>query len=83
MNPLDSVPASVGVNGLVSILVSLACIVMSWWALQNLRLDLIIRHPKGPQGRLLQVLLAIVLGRFVAGFILEYIGYTQMLGYMF
>ncbi|MNJ49613.1 hypothetical protein D3C77_448530 [compost metagenome] len=83
MNPMDSVPTAVGVSGLTSILVSLACIVLSWWALQNLKLDLFIRHPKGPQGKLLQVLLAIVLGRFVAAFVLEYLGYTQMLRYMF
>ncbi|WP_055106098.1 DUF1146 family protein [Paenibacillus ihumii] len=83
MNPMDSVPASVGMNGLTAILVSLACIVLSWWALQNLKLDLIIRHPKGPQGKLLQLLLAIVLGRFVAAFVLEYLEYTQMLRYMF
>ncbi|MFD3259325.1 DUF1146 family protein [Paenibacillus lentus] len=83
MNPMDSVPATVGMNGLTAILVSLACIVLSWWALQNLKLDLIIRHPKGPQGKLLQLLLAVVLGRFVAAFILEYLGYTQMLRYMF
>lgn len=83
MSPMDSVPTSVGMNGLTAILVSLACIVLSWWALQNLKLDLIIKHPKGPQGKLLQLLLAIVLGRFVAAFILDYLGYTQMLRYMF
>ncbi|WHX48765.1 DUF1146 family protein [Paenibacillus woosongensis] len=83
MNPMDSVPTSVGMNGLTAILISLACIVLSWWALQNLKLDLFIRHTKGPQGKLLHLLLAIVLGRFVAAFILEYLGYTQMLRYMF
>lgn len=83
MNPVESVPVSVGVNGLTAILVSLACVALSWWALQNLKLDLFIRHPKGPQGKLLQVLLAVVLGRFVASFVLEYWGYTQMLRYMF
>ncbi|WP_334072190.1 MULTISPECIES: DUF1146 family protein [Paenibacillus] len=83
MNPVESVPVSVGVNGLTAILVSLACVALSWWALQNLKLDLFIRQPKGPQGKLLQLLLAVVLGRFVASFVLEYWGYTQMLRYMF
>lgn len=83
MNPVESVPVSVGVNGLTAILVSLACVALSWWALQNLKLDLFIRHQKGPQGKLLQLLLAVVLGRFVASFVLEYWGYTQMLRYMF
>lgn len=83
MNSVEAVSSSIGVNGLASILISLACIALSWWALQNLKLDLFIRHPKGPQGKLLQLLLAVVLGRFVAAFILEYWGYTQMLRYMF
>ncbi|MBA9085738.1 putative integral membrane protein (TIGR02327 family) [Fontibacillus solani] len=83
MNPADSVSTSLGVGGLAGILISLACIALSWWALQNLKLDLFIRQPKGPQGKLLQLLLAIVLGRFVAAFVLDYWGYTQMLRYMF
>jgi len=83
VNPVESVSSSVGIGGLTGIIVSLFCIAISWWALQNLKLDLIIRNPKGPQGKLLQLLLAVVLGRFVAAFVLEYWGYTQMLRYMF
>lgn len=83
MSPAESVPVTVGVNGLTAIVVSLACIALSWWALQNLKLDLVIRYPKGPQGKLLHLLLAIVLGHFVASFVMEYWGYTQMLRYMF
>ncbi len=83
MNPIDLASASVGTGGLTAILVSLACVAASWWALQNLKLDLFIRNPKGPQGKLLQLLLAVVLGRFVALFVLDYWGYTQMLRYMF
>jgi len=83
VNPVESVSTSVGVGGLTGIIVSLVCIAISWWALQNLKLDLIIRNPKGPQGKLLQLLLAVVLGRFVAAFVLDYWGYTQMLRYMF
>ncbi len=83
MSPVETVSTSVGVNGLTAILVLLACIAISWWSLQNLKLDLVIRHPKSPQGKLLQLLLAIVLGRLVADFVMEYWGYTQMLKYMF
>ena len=57
--------SAVGVNGLLSIVISLICIALAWWALQQLKLDLIVRHPKGPQGK---HLLAVVLGRFVAEF---------------
>lgn len=70
-------------SGLISIIVSLICIWISWWALQNLRLDLVIRNAQGAQGKLLQVLLAIVLGHFVTGFILDYLTWSQMIKYMF
>jgi uncharacterized integral membrane protein (TIGR02327 family) len=79
----NTVSDAVGVSGLVSIIISLICIWISWWALQNLKLDFLIREPQGTQGKLLQVLLAIVLGRFVAGFILDYLSWSQMLKYMF
>ncbi|MDP4096087.1 DUF1146 family protein [Paenibacillus sp. P96] len=70
-------------NGMVSMMVSLVCIGLAWWALQSVKFDLWIRNPKGPQGRLLHLFLAVVLGRFVAVFLLDYISWSQMLRYMF
>lgn len=74
---------SIGTSGIVSLIVSLLSVVLSWWALQNLKLDLVIRYPKSPQGRLLHLLLSIVLGRFVAGFFLDYLTWSGMIRYMF
>jgi uncharacterized integral membrane protein (TIGR02327 family) len=79
----DDLSSTIGTNGLVAMIVSLLCVVLSWWALQNLKLDLVIRYPKSPQGRLLHLLLAIVLGRFVAGFLLDYLGWSGMIRNMF
>lgn len=75
--------SAVGVNGLLSIVVSLICIALAWWALQQVKLDLVVRDPKGPQGKLLHLLLAVVLGRFVAEFLIDYITWSQMIRYMF
>ncbi|WP_138495803.1 DUF1146 family protein [Paenibacillus pinistramenti] len=80
---LSEVSASAAVSSLTAIVICLVCICFSWWALQNLKLDLIIRHPKGPQGKLLHLLFAIVLGKFVADFIIQYLSYTHMLRYLF
>ncbi|KWX77904.1 DUF1146 family protein [Paenibacillus jilunlii] len=79
----DELSSSIGTSGLVSMIVSLFCVAISWWALQNLKLDLIIRYPKSPQGRLLHLLLAIVLGHFVAGFLLDYLGWSGQIRNMF
>ncbi|MFD1776733.1 DUF1146 family protein [Paenibacillus rhizophilus] len=79
----NELTSSIGISGLMSMIVSLLCVALSWWALQNLKLDLIIRYPKSPQGRLLHLLLAIVLGHFVAGFLLDYLGYSVQIRHMF
>ncbi len=79
----DGLSRAAGSSSLVSMIVSLLCVVLSWWALQNLKLDLFIRYPKSPQGRLLHLLLAIVLGHFVAGFFLDYLSWSGMLRYLF
>ncbi|QCT04603.1 hypothetical protein E6C60_3898 [Paenibacillus algicola] len=79
----SAVDSAVGVSGLISITVSLLCIALAWWALQTLKLDLVIRNPKSPQGRLLHVLLAVVLGRFVAEFLNDYLIWSQMIRYIF
>lgn len=75
--------SSIGISGLLSLAVSLICVAISWWALQNFKLELFIRYPKSPQGRLLHLLLAIVLGHFVAGFLLDYLGYSAQIRHMF
>jgi uncharacterized integral membrane protein (TIGR02327 family) len=75
--------SAIGSSSLISMVVSLVCVALSWWALQNLKLDLVIRYPKSPQGRLLHLLLAIVLGHFVAGFLLDYLGWSGLIARMF
>ncbi|WP_068497310.1 DUF1146 family protein [Paenibacillus kribbensis] len=75
----EQLSQSASMIALISMIVSLICIALAWWALQSLKLDLIIRHPKGPQGRLLHLFLAIIVGQLVAGFLLSYISWSQML----
>ncbi|GGH64611.1 putative integral membrane protein (TIGR02327 family) [Paenibacillus sp. JGP012] len=79
----NQVNQTLSTNSLISMVVSLLCIAISWWALQNLKLDLVIRQPKGAQGRLLHLLLAIILGHAVAGFVIDYLSWTQMLKNLF
>ncbi|MDT0124434.1 DUF1146 family protein [Paenibacillus sp. RRE4] len=79
----NQVNQTLSTNSLISIFVSLICIAITWWSLQNLKLDLVIRQPKGPQGRLLHLLLAIILGHAVAGFVIDYLSWTQMLRNLF
>lgn len=64
-------------------LITLVCIAIAWWSLQHLKIDLFIRHPQSPQGKMLHLILAIIVGRAVAQFFLDYWGWTQSLRFLF
>lgn len=59
-------------DGLFSIFVTLGCIALTWVLLQEVKFDRILRHPQSTRARLLQLLMAIVLGHLAAGFVLNY-----------
>ncbi|SMO67096.1 DUF1146 family protein [Melghirimyces algeriensis] len=71
------------VTALVNILLSLVSIALSWWVLQNIRLDLFLRDPKSIQAKVLYVLLSIILGHGLATFLIDYMGWSRMVGSLF
>ncbi|MDD9148252.1 MULTISPECIES: DUF1146 family protein [unclassified Sporolactobacillus] len=70
---------NVGLQALISLLVHLITLVLTWWALQGLKIDDLFRHPKSPQVRVLYVLLAIAISYPVAEFFLSYIDWSLTL----
>lgn len=72
-----------GQNALLSILSHLIFIAISWWALQSVRLDKLIRPNRVFQARLFYILLAIVIGSSVSNFFLDYLQWSQQLPLIF
>ena len=72
-----------GMSALLTILLSLVCIALSWWALQSFRFDLFVRNPDSAQSKLLQILLSVVLGHGVARFFMDYLGSSILLQELF
>lgn len=72
-----------GLNALMSILISLACIAVSWWALQAFRFDVFLAKPGSPQAKMLHILLSIFIGHGVAKFLMEYLGASLLLPSLF
>ncbi|WP_229724936.1 DUF1146 family protein [Paenibacillus abyssi] len=66
-------------NGLMSIVVTLLSITFAWYVIQEIKLDAFVKRPRSRQARMLQVLLAIVLGHGFASFILDYLQWSSML----
>jgi uncharacterized integral membrane protein (TIGR02327 family) len=73
------IPSIVGSNSLMSIFVNLLCIALSWWALQAIRLDQLLKPNKIAQSRALYILLSIALGSLVSNFLLDYLLWSRQL----
>jgi len=74
---------SMGIDGLVQILLSIFFIGLAWWGLQNVRWDIFLLKPNSPQGKLMVILLSIIIGSLVAQFFRDYFGWTTLLKHLF
>jgi len=72
-----------GQQALLSMIVHLCFIIVTWWALQALNFDKLLRSNKVLQARVLFILLTIVIGSTVSNFFLDYLGFANQLPYMF
>ncbi len=71
--------ADFGQIAMLSILSHLVFIAISWWALQAIRLDKLLKPNHVFQARLLYILLAIFIGSSVSNFFLDYLQWSQQL----
>ncbi|WP_191273007.1 DUF1146 family protein [Neobacillus kokaensis] len=72
-----------GQIALVSILSHLVFIAVSWWALQAINLDKLLRPNRVFQARLLYIVLAIFIGSSVSNFFLDYLQWSRQLPLIF
>lgn len=72
-----------GQQALVAMIVHLCFIIITWWALQALNVDKLIRSNRILQARILLILLTIAIGSTVSNFFLDYLGFSNQLSYLF
>lgn len=75
--------AGFGQQALLSILVHLVFIALSWWALQSLNIERFFKRYHVFQARVLYILISIVIGSTVGNFFLDYLFWSQQLPHMF
>ncbi|EOR21805.1 DUF1146 family protein [Cytobacillus oceanisediminis] len=68
-----------GQQALLSILIHIVFIALSWWALQSLNFEKFLRKNRVFQARVLYVLLAVIMGSIVSNFLLDYLIWSQQL----
>lgn len=74
---------ALGPSAMFNIVVVIFCIGVCWWALQSVRFDVFLKQPDQMRAKILQIVLAIVLGYQLGRFIIEYSIWSSMLGTLF
>lgn len=70
---------SEGVQGIFSIVVVILCILFVWMLLSAVAWDKLLKNANHPKSRMLQIVIAIVLGYQLSNFFLQYWGFSTML----
>ncbi|UVI29933.1 DUF1146 domain-containing protein [Paenibacillus spongiae] len=69
---LDQLAAEAGMQGLMKIIIELFSITVAWFVIQEVRFDLFLRKPGSPKARILQIMLAVIIGHLFASFLFLY-----------
>jgi uncharacterized integral membrane protein (TIGR02327 family) len=74
---------AIGQQALLNILVHLMFVGITWWALQAVRIQTLIKKGNIIQARLILILLTIAISSLVSNFFLNYLNWALQLRYMF
>jgi uncharacterized integral membrane protein (TIGR02327 family) len=69
---MEEVYFSMGMRGLLSAAVMLFSVYLAWVVLQELKLDVFLKQPKGRRAVMLRLMLAVAIGYLFSRFILDY-----------
>jgi len=70
---------SEGFQGLYAIVVVLLSIFFVWLLLSEVKWEAFLKNPHSPKARLLQIVIAVILGYLFASFLLQYFNFSTML----
>lgn len=80
---LSDIAIQTGSQAIAYMVVLLASILLTWWALQAFRFDIFLREPRSFKARVFQLIIAVVIGYNLARFLLEYAHFTTLIRWMF
>ncbi|AOM81604.1 DUF1146 family protein [Salisediminibacterium beveridgei] len=72
-----------GQQSLFNILISLMVLVLVWWSVQSIRMELFLKDPDGIRAKAFMVIITISLTYLITGFILNYLNWSQSLRFLF
>jgi uncharacterized integral membrane protein (TIGR02327 family) len=69
---MEDVYFSVGMNALLAVIIMLFSVYLAWVVLQELKLEVFLKQPKGRRAVMLRLMLSVAIGYLFARFILDY-----------
>lgn len=72
-----------GVQAVLSLLVHLVTLIITWWAFQSIKLDLFIKHPQSARAKVFLIFITIAVSSLVAQFFLNYLNWSLELPQLF
>ena len=69
---MEDVYFTLGIRGLLSAAVMLFSVYLAWVVLQELKLDVFLKQPKGRRAVMLRLMMAVAIGYLFSRFILDY-----------
>ncbi|RFU64238.1 DUF1146 family protein [Bacillus sp. V59.32b] len=75
--------SAMGQQALIGIVAHLFFIAVTWWALQALQFDKLLRSNSVVKARVLYILLTVAIGSAVSNFFLDYLSWSGQLPYLF
>ena len=75
--------AQVGQQAVLGIVSHLFFFAVTWWALQALNFEKLLRTNKVVQARMLYILLTVAIGSLVSNFFLDYLSWSSNMPFLF
>lgn len=75
--------AQVGQQAVLGIVSHLFFFAVTWWALQALNFEKLLRANKVVQARMLYILLTVAIGSLVSNFFLDYLSWSSNMPFLF
>lgn len=72
-----------GQQSLFNIMISLMVLVLVWWSVQSIRMELFLKDPDGPRAKAFMVIITVAFTYLITGFILNYLNWSQSLRFLF
>ncbi|MFD0714920.1 DUF1146 family protein [Paenibacillus sp. GCM10027626] len=79
---VDQLVTTTGLMGLLRIIVELFSILAAWIVIQDVRFDVFLRQPRGVKARILQVMIAVIIGHLFANFLFSYWQWSSALKFL-